>query len=200
MLRSAALILVTVGVGALTGCGGGTTTIIQQAPTTTTQASSTASPPGGSGVVEPGKVGPLIVDVSGASEVEAFAGSPEAVYTNNSPVTGKPDIQMLGYGCTGTGSSQQCETYYWLSKPTGKLVAFNTQSPSFTTTHGTRVGMSGDEARGREPGAKPYCVGLLLASAPDGRATLDVLVGGRPEMVDGIEMEGDHTPVGTTSC
>ena len=192
--------MLAVGASALMGCGGGTTTIIQQAPTTTTQPNPTPSPPGGSGVVEPGKVGPLTVDVSGTSEIEAFAGPPEAVYTNSSPATGKPDIQMLGYGCTGNGSNQGCETYFWLSKASEKLVAFNTQSPSFTTTHGTRVGMSGDEARDREPGAKPYCVGLLLASAPDGRATLDVLVGGRPEMVDGIEMEGDQTQVGATSC
>jgi hypothetical protein len=94
-----------------------------------------------------GRVGSLKIDVSTERDIREFAGKPSKISIERWP--GK-EGRTLDYRC-GRG----CMTSYSISRATGKLSDYWTQSSRFRTERGSHVGMSAAESARRE-GKKPF--------------------------------------------
>jgi hypothetical protein len=153
------------------------------------------------GVVDPsGRVGPLQIASSTESQVEKVAGTPQFIWTGNM-ISGDPtnqslipDFKAMGYDCIAPvppNPEPRCQTTYYLDESTGVLQAFSTESSSFQTPNGTRVGMSGTGVQQRErqtwstPGCRPPNIMLGSASTP----TIVLVTEGGSGTVTGIASE-----------
>jgi len=88
-----------------------------------------------------GRIGPLQIDVSTEAQIRAFAGRPFKVEMDFSGDGRRRTGRSLSYRC-GRG----CVTTYSVSRATGRLSDYWTQSPRFTTEHGSHVGMAAVKA------------------------------------------------------
>jgi hypothetical protein len=89
----------------------------------------------------------LRIDVSTEAQIRGFAGKPFKVQRELWP--GKAG-RTLYYRC-----GRECETAYSISKKTGRLSDYWTQSRRFATERGSRVGMTAERAA-RLEGRKPH--------------------------------------------
>jgi hypothetical protein len=97
-------------------------------------------------VVHPdGRIGPLKIDVSTASDVRNFAGKPFRVTKVFSEARKRPVGYELLYRC-----GHRCVTSFAVAYSTGRLVDFTTQSASFVGEGGSHVGMSAKRAAAAE--------------------------------------------------
>jgi hypothetical protein len=97
-------------------------------------------------VVHPnGRIGPLQIDTSTASDVRHFAGKPFKVEKVFSEAKKDPVGYELYYRC-----ARRCVTSYAISYGTGKLSDFHTQSARFVSERGSHVGMSATRAAAAE--------------------------------------------------
>jgi hypothetical protein len=97
-------------------------------------------------VVHPdGRIGPLRIDVSTESDVRDFAGNPFKVARVLAETGPKAVGHELYYRC-----GRDCVTVYAISKATGKLADFLTQSRAFASEGGSHVGMPARRAVGAE--------------------------------------------------
>lgn len=92
-----------------------------------------------------GRIGALQIDVSTEQDVRDVAGRPFKVAKVLKETGPQPVGHELYYRC-GRG----CLTVYAISKATGKLADYNTQSREFVTERGSRVGMPAGRAAERE--------------------------------------------------
>jgi hypothetical protein len=110
----------------------------------------TAGATGGGIVVRAdGQVGSFQIDVTTEKQVRALAGKPVSVGSVLPPAGTKPLGHTLFYHC-GPG----CQTAYSISRKTGKLSDFSSNSTRFVTERGSYVGARGPKA-GRWEGSKP---------------------------------------------
>ena len=94
---------------------------------------------GGRGTVTATTIGNLVIGVATTEDVKRFAGNPEAL--GSAPTA-------LSYQC----SSGLCHVVYMFGKR-GFLAAAFIGSEAFSTAGGTRIGMTPQEVRRREPTA-----------------------------------------------
>ena len=92
-----------------------------------------------------GRIGPLKIDVSTASDVRDFAGKPFKVTKVLSEAKRDPVGFELYYHC-----GPRCVTSYAIAYSTGKLADYTTQSARFVSERGSHVGMSATRAAAAE--------------------------------------------------
>jgi hypothetical protein len=95
-----------------------------------------------SSVTGAGQIGPLEIGRSTRAEVIAFAGKPTSEL-RGSLAASIPRVDALFYGCHVIRSVDQnyaCRTIFWIGARTGRLVAFWTRDPRYTTIGGVHVG------------------------------------------------------------
>lgn len=180
---------------------------------------------GGGGLVSPsGVVGRLRIDRSNAASVRAFAGIPDLDAVGSQGFPTLPTYEALGYDCAlsrfpgsvdptaARPSHLYCQTVYYVSEKTGKLVAFWTGSRDFHTAAGTRPGMSQDQAsRLEHQRAVGQCnpaitrstaIATLLLDHEGGRGTFSggsdtTWMGG---IVSELRLESRHNGIGLLMC
>jgi hypothetical protein len=101
-----------------------------------------------------GRVGALRVDQSTRAAVVALAGKPDAERHGRAP-GGYAPYDALGYGCAGNKSSNgapltaggpDCQTVFFINSKTGALATFFTSAPTYSESHGLRIGMPSGSA------------------------------------------------------
>jgi hypothetical protein len=130
-----------------------------------------STPPSGAAsyvVTRTGKIGSVTLGASTEADVRRALGAPANVQVANVGVSGYPQFRALGYECDKGSSSRQeadpiqaasngttCSTRYFVNTTNGRLVGFWTTSSTYSTDHGTQVGMTAAEAVQHEGQAVP---------------------------------------------
>jgi hypothetical protein len=167
---------------------------------------------GGAGIVTAGaSIGTLAIDRSTASDIVAFAGTPDMKISGKLSWPGVPRYRAFGYGCSQprpkhawfpplSKTAVFCHTVYYVSEETRRLAGFWTDSASFQTAAGTTPGMAQAEANRREgktPGGPWFAIyqGKLLILSVCKRESPGHCAG---QTVGGFALESSKHPIGLT--
>jgi GDSL-like Lipase/Acylhydrolase family len=164
-------------------------------------------PYGGDGTIAPdGRIGPLRLRASTLTDVIEFAGQPEQVGDGEAS-----NIEALGYGCSNPSAIApiapyvSCDTAFYLSTQTGKLIEFATDSRNYAALGKIRVGTpTGKAERMTHTPAYSGCANSISLhhgrfGFPGGNALTMFITGGRagrgrvgPQGVGYLPVYGGH--------
>ena len=133
-----------------------------------------------------GQIGALSLDRSTEADVRRLAGKPAHVSSfadaGGGPLIGKELQYRCGHGC---------RTSYLISRATGRITDFVSNSPRLVTPHGSRVGMSQEEVERRE-GVRARSLCLRSVVLHSGPRRLELEIGPKKTLVRFI-LSGSHS-------